>query len=279
MPEAAPAAASTAARASAPAARLAQRPTLVLLHGVGGNAAGLAPLSAAFQELGWPALAWSQPGYDGTPLVEPYDLAACAQVLARWLAGRRAGRVILVGHSMGGMLAQAVSAQLDRLPPCGEFEIVGLVLAHTSPAFGNTAGEFQQRFIASRTRPLDEGKSMHDMAASLVPGLMAPTASNAAKAAGVAMMAAVPPQTYRLAIAALTAFDAREHLARIRVPVLCLAAEFDTTSAPAVLQRMAERIRGADYQCLPGLGHLAPIENPQRWAAAVATWCGRRIPV
>ncbi|MBA3477378.1 MAG: hypothetical protein H0T52_03095 [Lautropia sp.] len=118
---------------------------------------------------------------------------------------------------------------------------------------------------------------MRDVAMALVPGMMAPTASVAARNAAIEMMAAVPPQTYRLAVAAIAAFDGRAHLAGIPVPVLCLAAEHDETSSPAVLQGMAQRIPGADYRCLKGLGHLAPVEDPPRWAAEVADWCGRRI--
>ena len=265
------------------------RPTLVLLHGIGGNAVGLAPAVAALESRGWPSVAWSQPGYDGKPLVEPYDLDTCARALGEWLATQGPGGFVLVGHSMGGMLAQAFNAQLgqaarltgpadaarrDRPPRAG---VVGLVLPHTSPAFGKPGGEFQQRFIASRTRALDEGKSMREIAATLVPGMMAPAASAAAREAGVAMMAAVPPQTYRLAVAAISAFDARAHLPRIAVPTLCLAAAHDETAAPGVLERMAQHSPGADYQCLDGLGHLAPIEDPPRWAAAVAAWCDRRI--
>lgn len=253
------------------------RPTLVLLHGVGGNAAGLAPVVAAFEEAGWSTLAWSQPGYDGTPLVDPYDLAGCASALGAWLAARRLGRVVLVGHSMGGMLAQTFSAQQVAAAGDSGVRLAGFVLAHTSPAFGGTGGDFQQRFIASRTRPLDEGRSMREIARTLVPGMMAPGASAAAREAGVEMMAAVPPRTYRLAVAAISAFDGRAHLPAITVPTLCLAAAHDETAAPTVLQRMAQRIPGADYECLDDLGHLAPIEDPQRWARAVAAWCARRV--
>jgi pimeloyl-ACP methyl ester carboxylesterase len=164
------------------------------LHGIGGNAAGLAPVVSAFSEVGWPALAWSQPGYDGTPLVEPYDLGSCARALGAWLGARESGAVVLVGHSMGGMLAQTLSAQVDGGVRAGSagFRIAGLVLAHTSSAFGHPGGDFQQRFIASRTRPLDQGRTMRDIATALVPTMMAPTASAETRDAGVAMMAAVP---------------------------------------------------------------------------------------
>ncbi|HZH07266.1 MAG TPA: alpha/beta fold hydrolase [Lautropia sp.] len=266
-------------QAGAAAPTVPERPTLVLLHGIGGNAAGLAPVVSAFSEVGWPALAWSQPGYDGTPLVEPYDLGSCARALGAWLGARESGAVVLVGHSMGGMLAQTLSAQVDGGVRAGSagFRIAGLVLAHTSSAFGHPGGDFQQRFIASRTRPLDQGRTMRDIATALVPTMMAPTASAETRDAGVAMMAAVPPETYRLAVSAVAAFDGRAHLEAIQVPTLCLAAEHDTTAAPAVLQRMSQRIPGADYQCLEALGHLAPIEDPARWAAAVGQWCDRRI--
>jgi pimeloyl-ACP methyl ester carboxylesterase len=254
-----------------------RRPTLVLLHGIGGNAAGFEPLTAEFHRLGWPAVAWSQPGYDGTPSIEPYDLGGCARALGSWLTANDLGPLVLVGHSMGGMLAQTLSAQVAGGAGDGSFRIDGLVLAHTSPAFGNPGGDFQQRFIASRTRPLDEGRTMREVAATLVPGMMAPSASAEARAAGIAMMAAVPPETYRLAVAAIAAFDGRAHLGSISIPTLCLAAEHDTTAAPAVLERMSQRIAGADYQCLAGLGHLAPIEDPRRWSAVVAQWCSRRV--
>jgi pimeloyl-ACP methyl ester carboxylesterase len=139
----------------------------------------------------------------------------------------------------------------------------------TSPAFGSPGGDFQQRFIADRTRPLDEGLSMAQVAGKLVPTMLSPEASPEAHAAGIALMSAVPPDTYRKAVAALVQFDRRAHLPDITVPVLCLAASLDRTAAPEVLQKMAARIPGARYECLEGLGHLAPTESPERYCAAV----------
>ena len=58
---------------------------------------------------------------------------------------------------------------------------------------------------------------MAEIAAALVPSMMAPTPlRRGPRARGVAMMAAVPPQTYRRAVAAIAAFDRRAHLARHR---------------------------------------------------------------
>ena len=66
-------------------------------------------------------------------------------------------------------------------------------------------------------------------------------------------MARVPEATYRAALQAIVAFDRRAALAAIAVPTLCLAGEHDRTAPPEVMQRMAERIAGAEYH-LPGGG-------------------------
>lgn len=243
------------------------RPTLVFLHGIGGGAAGFAWHVDHFRGLGWPALAWDQPGYGGSAPVEPYTLGRVAQALLEELDRLGVARCIPVGHSMGGMVAQ----ELYALAPA---RIAGLVLAHTSPAFGSPEGEFQRRFVEERTRPLDEGLTMTDVARRMVPTMLGAGAPADAARAATELMAAVPPQTYRKAIAALVSFDRRAQLAAIAVPTLCLAAEADRTAAPVVLEKMASKIPGATYRCLPGLGHLAPIENPPAFCRAVEDFIG-----
>ena len=68
-------------------------------------------------------------------------------------------RPVLVGHSLGGMVAQTA---LRRRPD----GYSAVVLVCTSPAFGNPSGEFQRKFVADRLRPLNLGKDMADLAAA-----------------------------------------------------------------------------------------------------------------
>ena len=82
-------------------------------------------------------------------------------------------------------------------------------------------------------------------------------------------MAAVPEATYRTALQAIAAFDRRAALPPIAVPTLCLAGEHDRTAPPEVLQRMAQHIPGAHYQCLADAGHIANIEQPAAFHAAL----------
>ncbi len=245
----------------------ADRPTLIFLHGIGGTAAGFASHVASFRDHGWPAFAWDQPGYGGSPLIEPYELADVARTLLALLDREGIERCIPVGHSMGGMVAQELYALAPQ-------RVAGMVLAHTSPAFGSAQGDFQRRFVEQRTRPLDEGMTMAQVAQRVVPGMLGPLSSERQQQAACALMASVPAATYRKAVGALVNFDQRAQLGSITVPTLCLAAEADQVAAPAVLEKMASKIPGARYACLPGLGHLAPIEDPQAFCAAIEGFLG-----
>jgi 3-oxoadipate enol-lactonase len=245
---------------------------VVFLHGIGGQADGFSTHVAWFKTRGFDAIALNQPGYGGIDLVEPYQFSGIADRLILALQTRHLGRdamdepTVLVGHSMGGMLAQTVAIRNSGRPV---LNLVGLVLAQTSPAFGRSDGDFQQRFIAARTAPLDAGQSMAEVAAALIPTMVGPNCSAAVKNACAALMGSVPALTYRAALSALVAFDARPMLGQIALPVLCLAAEHDTTAPPAVLETLAKKLPNAQFQCLPALGHLAPMENPTVFCEAV----------
>ena len=64
-------------------------------------------------------------------------------------------------------------------------------------------------------------------------------------------------------------FDERANLADIGMPVLCLAGEHDRNAPPPMMERMAGKIPGARYVCLPGVGHLPNLEAPAAFNAAV----------
>jgi len=270
----------------APAAGAHGRPVL-LLHGIGGGAqawgdAGSAtgPVLAA---AGFTVLAVDFPGYGLSPRIEPFDLAGLATAVVALIEWLGAGPAVLVGHSMGGMVAQEVAAIAPQV-------VAGLVLASTSPAFGKPGGDWQTEFLRSRFAPLDAGLGMAGLAALLVPTMVAPgTAAGplavvipavipAEIAAAMAMMAAVPEATYRSAVAALVAFDRRANLPLITVPTLVITGEHDRTAAPEVARRMAERITGAQAVVVPSAGHLLPIEQPQAFHAAVLAFLAAHPP-
>ena len=222
---------------------------LVFLHGVGGGHHAWELQLPYFAGLGYASHAWDQPGYGHSPIVEPYDLERVSASLALLIESLGNEPVVLVGHSMGGMIAQETYVRYPTL-------IRALALCFTSPAFAGGSSEFTKQFIAARVGPLDEGKTMAQIAAQLIPTM----GSNSKLAEQI--MAGVPPHTYRKAVRLLTTFDRRKELADIKVPTLLIAGSEDKTAPPAMMERMSQKIPGAEYVLLQGCGHLGPMDQP-----------------
>lgn len=225
------------------------------LHGIGGGKVAFATQMAAFAARGYRAVAWDQPGYGESALIDPYDWAGVAASLAALVDHIGAKTNAIVGHSMGGMAAQEFAARYPE-------RLQGLVLSGTSPAFGKADGKWQQAFVDARLKPLAEGKTMRDLAGMLVPTMLGEDADPAGARAATDCMAAVPSATYAAALAMLVRFDRRDALASIRVPTLVLAGERDTNAPPLVMEKMAAKIPGSAYVMVPGMGHLANMERP-----------------
>lgn len=243
-----------------------------LLHGVGGGKEVWSANTQPLVDAGYRVIAWDTPGYGGSAPVQPYTAATMAGALKDLISHVGATRSIVLGHSMGGMIAQ----ELCALHPEA---LDGLVLSATTAAFGKPGGEWQKEFLNSRFAPLDAGRSMASLADELVEGLVPAGTGSAVKQAMTTVMARVPEATYRLALTAISSFDQRANLANIRVPTLVLSGECDTTAAPSVMERMAQRIPGANYIQLPGVGHISNMERPADFNAAVLAFLQQHFPL
>lgn len=249
---------------------------VLLLHGIGGGRAiwqgadGQGGTWRALAEAGFRALSLDLPGYGDAAALGPPDLDALVDGVRAVMRQVAAERTVLVGHSMGGMVAQELLAR----DPQG---VHGLVLACTSAAFGPPGGDWQARFVAERLAPLDAGQGMAGVAAALVPGMVSPRARPGSAAFAAGVMARVPEATYRAALQAIVAFDRREALARLALPTLLLAGEHDRTAPAAVMRRMAERIAGAEFAALADAGHIANVEQPAAFDAALLDFLRRNF--
>src|SRR5688572_1064051 len=131
---------------------------LVFLHGVGGGHAAWNEQVAHFGRLGYECVAWNQPGYGADPAVEPYSFEAVAAALSEVVGSKPSG---LVGHSMGGLVAQEAYARFPE-------KIAALALTFTSAAFVGSS-DFSAKFVAERLDPLDAGATMAELAARVMP--------------------------------------------------------------------------------------------------------------
>jgi 3-oxoadipate enol-lactonase len=237
-------------------------PTVVFIHGIGGAARIWQSQLTTFCAAGYTCMAVNLPGYDGRHLVQEVTFEDLAADVEATIASHGLKQPALIGHSLGGMIVQTM---LHRRPDSYR----AAVLCCTSPAFGKPTGDFQKKFVADRLDPIAAGQTMTDLAPSIVDEIIGPSPDAAARARAIEIMGATPGDTYSAAIRCIIHFDERGNLAKIRVPVLCLAGEHDRNAPPAMMERMATKIPGARYVRLPGVGHLPNLEAPRAFDAAV----------
>ena len=68
---------------------------------------------------------------------------------------------------------------------------------------------------------------------------------------------------------AMATIDTAPRLKEIKVPALCLVGEFDKSSPPPVVRRIADAIPGARFAVISGAPHMPSIEQPAETARVV----------
>ncbi|MDH3678380.1 MAG: alpha/beta hydrolase [Acidimicrobiia bacterium] len=227
---------------------------VLFLHGLGGSAESWRPqLDALAADRR--CVAWTMPGYGPSARLPEMTIETLAGAAADLLTALGADRAHVVGHSLGGYVAQelALSApeRVDRL-----------VLVATTAAFGKPGSTFNVEFLAARLRPLDQGRTPADIAPIVVDGLVAGTASATVRAAAVASMSQISADAYRQALHALVAWDARHRVGAIDAATLCIAADADATAPVRAVERLQQLIPGATLEVVVGSGHLVNLERP-----------------
>lgn len=240
---------------------------IVFLHGIGGCARIWSRQLEAFGE-SYRAIAWDMPGYGASAPLEPASIGTLGDALASFVGALGLDRPVLVGHSIGGMIVQSYLADELGAPRAA-------VLAQTSPAFGGRDPAWAKSFVEARLGPLNRGETMASMAAGAVADLVGDDPDPAGVALAHACFAAVDPQAWRASVLALLGFDRREALGRIAVPTLLLAGSKDKNAPAPTMAKMAEQIAGSTYVCLDGVGHLAHLERPDAFDAALWTFLAR----
>ncbi len=234
---------------------------LVFLHGIGGAARAWRGQIEAFGDR-YRAIAWDMPGYGGSAPLATVSIAALADALRDFLRQVGATKPILVGHSIGGMIVQQLLAQSPDIASA-------VVLAQTSPAFGKADGDWQKSFIDARLGPLDRGETMVSLAPTLVRELVGDDPDASGMDLARDCMASVPEATYRATMLALLGFDQRNALKNIALPTLVLSGSKDNNAPAPMMAKMATYILQATYVELEGVGHLANLERPAAFNAAL----------
>lgn len=234
---------------------------LIFLHGIGGAARAWRGQLETFGDR-YHAIAWDMPGYGGSAPSLTASIATLADAFQDFLGEIGATTPIVVGHSIGGMIVQQ---WLVKHPQAA----TAVVLAQTSPAFGNADGNWQKSFIAARLGPLDRGETMASLAPVLVQELVGDNPDASGMDIARTCMANVPETSYRASMLALLGFDQRKALADIKIPTLVLSGSKDKNAPAPMMAKMASYIASASYVELDGVGHLANLEQPNAFNAAL----------
>jgi pimeloyl-ACP methyl ester carboxylesterase len=157
----------------------------------------------------------------------------------------------VVGHSMGGAIAQALA--LRRLPQLARLVLVG------------TAARLRVA-EAILTGILPQFEATVDLIIRFAwgPNAPAPLAARARE-----RMLAVDPAVFQRDFLACDAFDVREQVAQIELPTLVICGTEDKMTPLKHGRFLAEQIPQATLVTLDGAGHYLPLEQPQAVAAAI----------
>jgi len=248
------------------------RTTILMLHGLSGGHLAFAPQVESFAGAGYRAVAWDMPGYGHSAPIEPYTFKGLAQRCIALIESLKCDAVVLLGHGMGGMVAQEVVARRpDR--------VSRLILCGTSAGFAGAEGEAQRRQVEESRDRLDAGATMAELASELVPRLIGPGSLPEGVRLAEHCMRQVPVATYRRALECLLTFDRRAALGHIGVPTLLLTGEHDRHTPPAAMRAMAAAIPHSTFYEMRGIGHLPNLEAPDDFDGLVLNFLNLPAPL
>jgi pimeloyl-ACP methyl ester carboxylesterase len=231
----------------------ARRGAIVFLHGLGDSGASFALAAARPGIAEWQVLAPDLPGYDRSPCpVPPPSLFALADQIAVWIGAAAAAPAILIGHSMGGTLAQLIA---ERHPAVAQALInvegnlclddcwlSGLIAASPVAEF---APEGRDRLVV---RMREVGETAY--------------AANLSRCDPVACH-----QHARDLVALSTPGDLARRLAALPIPVLYVAGS-PRGVGPTTLAYLHDA--GVSVATIAPAGHSPFIDQPQPFVAAIA---------
>lgn len=253
-------------------------PTLLLLHGLGCTAA--INWFGTFRTLGerYRLIALDHRGHGrGLAPSRRFRLADCADDAAALLDALEVGRVVAVGYSMGGPIAQLLWQRHPRL-------VCGLVLCATSRNFrGRRRASVLDLVLSSlvapglaRTIGLVPVTVRRVVASYLIGCGLAPELRDYA----LHEIERHVPRAVVEAATAIARFDSAPWTSTIDVPSAVVVMEQDTLISPRAQRKLAASIPGATLHALDA-GHDACVSQPHEFANVLAEACDgvvRRTP-
>ena len=184
--------------------------------------------------------------------------------MAAALLAEHPGQLLLVGASMGGMVAMEMHRQApDR--------VLGLGL------LGTTARPDTPELIALRSQACElfaAGRAEELLRANVL------FAFHPTQARSPDMVARYLAMTMRAGAdqliaqnrAVMARVDSRPHLTQVKCPALVVCGEADQLTTPETAREMAALMPHSRLEIVPGAGHMLTMEQPERVSALLVDW-------
>jgi 3-oxoadipate enol-lactonase len=239
-------------------------PALALFGSLGGTTNVWEPQLSAFAERGR-VIRFDHPGHGTSPVADrPVTVDGIAASALAVLDELGIGRVAVCGLSLGGMVAMWLGANAPE-------RVDRLVLACTGAKLGTPEMWSERADLVRR-----EGTAA--VAAGIRERWFTPAFRDSPAAAAVVdELLAIPSEGYARGCEAVGSFDFRNELGRIGQPVLVLAGAEDPMTPPDVLDPLVGGIPNAALVTIPHAAHLANVEQPDAFTAAVLSHLEERV--
>lgn len=188
----------------------------------------------------------------------PYSIDDHLRDLAALLDVLKVGRAVVVGLSVGGMIAQALAAARPDL-------VRALVLCATGHKIG-TAEMWNARIQSVRQGGIEA------LSEPILERWFSTRFRNAHPeelALWRSMLTRTPAEGYIGTCAALRDADLTESTGSLDLPAICVAGGEDGATPPDLVRSMAD-LFGASFAQIDGVGHLPCVEAPEALAAIIS---------
>jgi pimeloyl-ACP methyl ester carboxylesterase len=233
-------------------------PPLILLHGIGSNSRSwrrqLTGLSQDFR-----VIAWDAPGYGKSsdpPPIQP-SIRFYADCLYAFLRAISLKDVFLLGHSMGGVIAQEFCRAYSN-------QVRAVILADT--AYRGSKDRLEDRLKNIRTM------TPVQLAAERAPKLLTTDAAANLVDEAASIMSEIRPRGYEFAAIALAHSDTHLVLEKLEIPRLLIWGAEDK-----ITPLWNDIPAGIEVEIIGEAGHLCYMEQPERFNEIVRDFLARNL--
>ncbi|MEZ4671359.1 MAG: alpha/beta hydrolase [Anaerolineae bacterium] len=227
-------------------------PTTLVMHGAGGSHLDWPSEIRRMPELN--ALAIDLPGHGRSPGKGRTTVGAYAEDMIAFMDALNLKRAILLGHSMGGAIAQTIALYHPE-------RVQGLILAGTGAKLG-VHPDLLNGILTELSRSVT----------TIVNGYYGDMSTDSMRRRTYQQLMEFNPTILYNDYAACNQFDVRDSINRINVPTLIIGGSEDYMTPFKFSEFLHENIAGSKLAKVEGAAHMLILEQPQQVAGIIQSW-------